>query len=576
MILISWENIDVYLDKKDQNIKIILIPRSGFHGIEISIDFYWIFEIIYLSNRQIENLYNLLVKTTQDINNDQNRAKSVHGNQSILDFKYEEDVAQKYRNLIYRQIRVINKTELLVTSVLKPMKFDYNFAFLNFIRDNYYQLYLDANLSFSDYLVSYSNLFGLNRLEELIINSRWDVREQAMKSVNFREFINEWYTKFGIYENSIFYLLNLFYRNEEIKATISPKTIVLANYKPQNGMSRVNEFVYEYLNSKKEEFQTINFGNFSSDRVDVNLHDRIFITLSPLDIEFFYKNMPWLFQSRVKIWYLIWELKVLPSRTHNILEDIDLILVPSRFVYQSIPKSLQGKTRILPLRVNNYIESPRKGLRHKLQQNEKYLLISFDYDSDFDRKNPELALEAYIKSEIYEKYEVKIRVVARNNSSKLKNLNKYRSHKGIEFVENHLSNEEYHEILLNAIALISTHRSEGYGLNLSEAMILGTLVIATKYSGNMDFCDVENSLLIKNKIVQTKGFSDSVYSRIPNAYWAEPSLSSAVKKIRYIFSNTEECELLVENAFKYAQEHLTNEQLQLKMNKILEITQSRK
>jgi glycosyltransferase involved in cell wall biosynthesis len=215
-------------------------------------------------------------------------------------------------------------------------------------------------------------------------------------------------------------------------------------------------------------------------------------------------------------------------------------------------------------------------LRHKLEQNEKYLLISFDYDSDFDRKNPELALEAYVKSEIYEEYGVKIRIVARNNSSKLKNLNKYRSHKGIEFVENHLSNEEYHEILLNAIALISTHRSEGYGLNLSEAMIMGTLVIATKYSGNLDFCDVEKSLLIKNKIVQTKGYSDSVYSRIPNAYWAEPSLSSAVKKIRYIFSNTEECELLVEKAFKFTQEHLTNEQLQLKMNKILEITQSRK
>jgi hypothetical protein len=576
MILISWENIDVYLDKQAQNIKIILCPRSGFYGIEISIDFYWIFEIIYLNNSQVENLYNLLVETTQDINNHQDRAKGEHGSQSFLDFKYKEDVAQKYRTLKYKQIRVINKTDLLVTSVLKPMKFDYNFSFLNFIRDNYYPIYIDNNISFSDYLLSNSNLFGLNRVEELISNSRWDVREQAMKSVNFREFLNEWLTKFGIYENSIFYLLNLFYRSEELKKTRPPKTIVLANYRSQNGMSRVNEFVYEYLNSRKEEYQTINFGNMTSDIVDVNFHDRIFITLTPLDIEFFYKNMPWLFQSRVKIWYLIWELKVLPLITNKILEDVDLILVPSRFVYQSVPKYLQNKTRILPLKVNKYIDSPRKTLRHKLEQNEKYLLISFDYDSDFDRKNPELALEAYVKSEIYEEYGVKIRIVARNNSSKLKNLNKYRSHKGIEFVENHLSNEEYHEILLNAIALISTHRSEGYGLNLSEAMIMGTLVIATKYSGNLDFCDVEKSLLIKNKIVQTKGYSDSVYSRIPNAYWAEPSLSSAVKKIRYIFSNTEECELLVEKAFKFTQEHLTNEQLQLKMNKILEITQSRK
>jgi hypothetical protein len=576
MILVNWESIDIYFEKHDQGLKIIFIPKSDLCAIEITIDFYWIIEIIYLSDIQVKNLYRLLYEKTQDMEIIKNKSDDEYRRLGFIDFTYEESVPKKYRLLRYQQIKAIDKTNLIVNSVLRPMKFDYNFNFLNYMRETYYHKYIDDNTSFSDYLLTNSNVFGLNRLEELIINSRWDVREQALKSSNFKEFINEWLLKFGIHENSILHLVYLFYDNTQIEVPKSPKTFILANYRSQNGMSRVNEFISRYLNSRTEEYQIINFWNIATDKVNINTNDRVIITLSPLDIEFYYRNMPWLFQTRIKIWYLIWELNVLPLGTNTILEDVNLIIVPSRFVYQSVPKYLQNKTTILPLKVDKYIDTPRIALRQKLKLNEKYLIISFDYDSDFERKNPELALEAFIKSEIYEDFGVKIKIIARHNSTSLNYLDKYKTHKGIEFVKNPLSNKEYHETLQSAIALMSTHRSEGYGLNLSEAMLLGTLVIATKYSGNMDFCDVENSLLIKNKIVQTKSFSHSVYSRIPNSYWAEPSLRSAVKKIRYIFSNTDECELLIEKAFKYAQENLTQEKLQLKLDRILEITQSRK
>ena len=579
MILIKWESINIYIEKNDQGLKIIFSPETDLKSIEIVIDFYWIIEIIFLNDDQVKNLYGLLYEKTQNLDIIKNKSNHEHKIWSFIDFTFEECVDRKYRTLRYKKIRAIDKPNLEVTSILTPMKFDYNFDFLQFMRNDYYHKYTDDSISISDYLLAKSNVFGLNRLEEIVINSRWDVREQALKSSNFKEFINNWLIKFGIHENSLLYLLNLVYINAELNELRSPKTIVLANYRSQNGLSRVNEMIYDYLISKEEEYQVINFRNMTSERIDINLNDRIIITLSPLDIEFFYKNMIWLFQTKVKIWYFTWELKVLPLRINKILEDLDLIIVPSRFVYESIPKYLHNKTRILPLRANRYIDSHRIALSQKLKQNEKYFLISFDYDSDFDRKNPELALEAYIKSEIYEEYGVKVKIIAKNKISELNNskkLNKYTNHKGIEFVERNLSDEEYHDILLNAIALISTHRSEGYGLNLSEAMILGTLVIATEYSGNLDFCDNENSLLIKNKIVRTKIYSDSIYSKIPNAFWADPSLSSVIKKIRYIFSNTDECELMVEKAFKYAQDHLTNERLQLKMSEIMEITQSRK
>ncbi|MEF8761845.1 glycosyltransferase, partial [Stenotrophomonas sp. A3_2] len=36
---------------------------------------------------------------------------------------------------------------------------------------------------------------------------------------------------------------------------------------------------------------------------------------------------------------------------------------------------------------------------------------------------------------------------------------------------------------------VSAHRSEGFGLNIAEFMALGKPVIATAYSGNLDFFD---------------------------------------------------------------------------------------
>ena len=49
--------------------------------------------------------------------------------------------------------------------------------------------------------------------------------------------------------------------------------------------------------------------------------------------------------------------------------------------------------------------------------------------------------------------------------------------------------------------LISLHRSEGQGRNMMEAMCFDTPVIATAYSGNMDFTTDENSLLVSYEMV---------------------------------------------------------------------------
>jgi glycosyltransferase involved in cell wall biosynthesis len=56
--------------------------------------------------------------------------------------------------------------------------------------------------------------------------------------------------------------------------------------------------------------------------------------------------------------------------------------------------------------------------------------------------------------------------------------------------------------LLNQIdCYVSLHRSEGFGLGLAEAMLLGKPVIATGFSGNLEFMKPTNSFLVSYNLV---------------------------------------------------------------------------
>jgi glycosyltransferase involved in cell wall biosynthesis len=83
-------------------------------------------------------------------------------------------------------------------------------------------------------------------------------------------------------------------------------------------------------------------------------------------------------------------------------------------------------------------------------------------------------------------------------------------------------------------AYVSLHRSEGLGLTMAEAMLLGKPVIATRYSGNLDFMDDQNSLLVDYKLVHT---GPSVPPYDSTALWAEPSVEHAAQLMRRLHDN---------------------------------------
>ena len=84
---------------------------------------------------------------------------------------------------------------------------------------------------------------------------------------------------------------------------------------------------------------------------------------------------------------------------------------------------------------------------------------------------------------------------------------------------------------------VSLHRSEGFGLTMAESMALGKPVIATAYSGNMDFMSPETAYLVS----WTKGSVPPDCAPYPvGATWAEPDLDEAARLLRRVFEHPDE------------------------------------
>jgi glycosyltransferase involved in cell wall biosynthesis len=112
-----------------------------------------------------------------------------------------------------------------------------------------------------------------------------------------------------------------------------------------------------------------------------------------------------------------------------------------------------------------------------------------------------------------------------HNYAELKDISNGR--KDIIFFDGHLSHYENHALLELSDIYISLHRAEGYGLNLADAMARKTAVIATGYSGNLDFMDPESSVLVPYEMTPV-----SKYAGIRVASkWADPDLDFAAHNI---------------------------------------------
>ncbi len=92
-----------------------------------------------------------------------------------------------------------------------------------------------------------------------------------------------------------------------------------------------------------------------------------------------------------------------------------------------------------------------------------------------------------------------------------------------------LSRQQVYDLQSVCDALVSLHRSEGFGLGPAEAMFLGKPVIATNWSGNTEFMRPHNSLPVNYRLVTIEK-DVGVYRA--GQVWAEPDVAHAAALMR--------------------------------------------
>ncbi len=85
---------------------------------------------------------------------------------------------------------------------------------------------------------------------------------------------------------------------------------------------------------------------------------------------------------------------------------------------------------------------------------------------------------------------------------------------------------------------VSLHRAEGFGFGMLEAMQLGRPVIATAYSGNMEFCTPDNCYLVDYDLVAVERGEYPGVER--GSVWADPKIASAAAAMREALYNRDE------------------------------------
>lgn len=246
-------------------------------------------------------------------------------------------------------------------------------------------------------------------------------------------------------------------------------------------------------------------------------------------------------RGRYNIGYWAWELPAFPAEWRGSFAYVDEVWVPSRFTQESVAQASPRPVICVPHSIDPDIKTAPEWTRERLKISPDtfvYLFL-FDFHSFLERKNPVGLIRAF-KQAFGDRKDVLLlmkSVHADSDAASLRRLQKEIAGANVRIFDDVLSRQAIHALMQVADCYVSLHRSEGFGLTLSEAMMCGKPAIATAYSGNMDFMNQENSFLVPYRLVEIEQ-DHGPYKR--GNVWADPDLEQASSLMMEVFEDRAE------------------------------------
>ncbi len=241
---------------------------------------------------------------------------------------------------------------------------------------------------------------------------------------------------------------------------------------------------------------------------------------------------------RIGMWY--WEVEDFPPTMHSNFGLVDEVWVASEFVRTALAPHTRLRVLTIPPPLPQ--AAPPTTITRAdlgLPADRPLLLFSFDYLSTAERKNPIGLVDAFQRAFAPDESPVLV-IKSINASKRVGDAERLRQRVAgspdVLLLEEHMPAAARDALVQHCDAYVSLHRSEGLGLTMAEAMALGKPVIATAYSGNLQFMTDENSFLVpwSHALVP-----DNCAPYPPGTRWAAPDLDEAARLMRFVIDNPE-------------------------------------
>lgn len=239
-------------------------------------------------------------------------------------------------------------------------------------------------------------------------------------------------------------------------------------------------------------------------------------------------------RGHYNIGYWAWELPEFPDEWVPTIQLLDEIWVPSEFCREVIAAKADIPVTCIPHSIHPAEPAPvadRPGFG--LPDGDTILLTMYDALSVPERKNPEAALEAFIQAaeagDLNGHLVLKVSNLDKTPAHATRLRQKIAGRTDITLIEGYLDRGSIYSLIESCDAFLSLHRSEGFGFGLAEAMLLGKVCIGTAWSGNLQFMDPDNAMLIDAEVVEL----DQDYGPYrAGQHWADPDIGQAAEAIQ--------------------------------------------
>lgn len=332
-------------------------------------------------------------------------------------------------------------------------------------------------------------------------------------------------------------------KSASARKTVGGVTLVVGPMSDTNGLGRAARYEVERLRKECARLQVVDVRQETAESIrrriaagDLVPPDTMIVLAQPDNYKLVFPLFEPEFLSQAwRIGQLVWEMQYCPDEWMFVRDLLHEFWSPSRFSAEAIAGGLglPYEVRSHPVIVPDV--PPMERSRFGVADDDFLGLAIMDLRACPDRKNPLGHVEAWqlaFGRNPNCKLLMKVRFQKRTQIVRRELLELIGDYPNISLVEDVFTDDEITAFQKMGDVYLSLHRSEGFGLNIAEALEIGLPVLATSWSAPAEYMpNYKHAIPITCRQVPYKDYLRA-YSPRHQLTWAEPNVQHAAMMLR--------------------------------------------